>query len=107
MREPLFLHSTINPSFRPKRKGGAPGELARWGASEVEKPAVLSFTAANTSSKGTFYAVYLIRRHTTMLRLEPSSLHPIATDLHIAPAPSMVFAGIEKQPIALLIVTRP
>lgn len=38
-----------------------------------------------------------------MLRLESTRLHAIAADLHIAPSPRMVLAGIEKKPSALFV----
>src|ERR1700760_2827893 len=34
------------------------------------------------------------------LRLKPPRFHPVAAGLHIAPAPGVVLAGVEKQPAA-------
>ena len=37
-------------------------------------------------------------RSYSVLSFEPASFHPIAADLHVAPAARVIFAGIKKEP---------
>ena len=41
------------------------------------------------------------------LSLEPSGLHSISAQLHVAPPPGVVFAGVQEQPAALRVVASP
>jgi len=47
----------------------------------------------------------MTRKSGSVLGFKPPRLHPIATDLHIAPTSCVVFAGVNKEPTALRIRT--